>query len=535
MRYRARPKRYIALSLSFLMVGTAIAVPFLIAMTSVTVWALPPALLKARTIGELIITLFAGAGTAITNPVVVPAVYSAGNYSIEYLVEEDILNVEGHPEYTNEQVINELGAGKAFNLDTDGFRQLMETNWQSMRDYQVDAVLRLNEIANTDSVYGAIDNLGGFLIDVAQYGYLGFENSIAIVANPLTVVKVGMENIRNAIYNVFADKIKNGIASEIIIPQEVKEYQQINGGKIIYSHYKGNNINGRYYTMFGVTKDDTKVASYKLVNNAYQVMGARVSDTNDVVKTWSTIEGTIIGEGSSSINKLGDPIALFSIRNIDNSGSPSSTSPVLISREECANYLAGEIERTITSPDIIGRNGNISMNNENEEGIKEGEGVNIIPEEEYNNFMDEANENTDNSEEEENAILYDNLINDNIVTPEEVPEEPTIPVQPTGFPTRPDITPEDQFTSLKGATPGIEEFFPFCIPGDVVALFSALNVESRKAPVIEWEWKSNLYGIDEEIVIDLSEYEPVANLLRTLVLILFITGLALATRQIIGA
>ncbi len=79
----------------------------------------------------------------------------------------------------------------------------------------------------------------------------------------------------------------------------------------------------------------------------------------------------------------------------------------------------------------------------------------------------------------------------------------------------------------------ITKRFPFCIPFDLVESFSALDSETRTAPYYELPLKAENYGIDEVLVIDLSEYDEVAELLRTLELLLFIVGLILATRSLI--
>lgn len=504
------------LAISFLLAALAIAEPLI--LCSKVVYAALPTLLKLRTIGELIVTLFAASGTAITNPVVVPAIYQAGNYSIEYLVEEDILNVEGHPEYTDEEVITSLGTGKAFNLDTTGFRNLMETNWQSMRDYQIDAVMRLNEIANTDSVYGAIDNIGGILQDVCKYGYCGYENSIAIVSNPLTSVKVGLENIKNAIANVFDKNIEYGQPIDI----------------------KPDNLYGNYGYMKVENKDKSTVYMNYCINDGEQLVSFRPTETSPIIMIYNFTADSYNGNLKKVTYYRGNVTGVDTVTGYGVGFSSYLPGiPYIIGKDNngityyYTKWKNGELVTNI-SQDIIGENGNI-RESIGDTGIKSGQGIDVIPQDTYESFMEDTNDNTANEEYGENAILYDNLINNNEVTvPEEEPE-PIIPVQPTDFPVRPTLTPEQTVQSMKGATPGITEFFPFCIPGDIVALFGSLNVEARQAPIITWNWEIERFGIDEEITIDFSPYDTVASILRNLELILFIIGLAVATRNLIGA
>lgn len=81
------------------------------------------------------------------------------------------------------------------------------------------------------------------------------------------------------------------------------------------------------------------------------------------------------------------------------------------------------------------------------------------------------------------------------------------------------------------AVSGLEQVFPFCIPFDIYNFVSALDA-APEAPVINWRFY--VPGIcDETITIDLSVYNNVAALLRTMELLLFCVGLAFVTRKII--
>lgn len=81
------------------------------------------------------------------------------------------------------------------------------------------------------------------------------------------------------------------------------------------------------------------------------------------------------------------------------------------------------------------------------------------------------------------------------------------------------------------AVSGLEQVFPFCIPFDIYNFVSALDA-TPEAPVINWRFY--VPGIcDETITIDLSVYNNVAALLRTMELLLFCVGLAFVTRKII--
>ena len=77
----------------------------------------------------------------------------------------------------------------------------------------------------------------------------------------------------------------------------------------------------------------------------------------------------------------------------------------------------------------------------------------------------------------------------------------------------------------------LKEYFPFCIPFDLYDFFTCLNADPV-APVIEW--LIPLPGGDTyPLELDLSSFDPVAQLLRRLQLLLFCVGLAFKTRDLI--
>lgn len=78
---------------------------------------------------------------------------------------------------------------------------------------------------------------------------------------------------------------------------------------------------------------------------------------------------------------------------------------------------------------------------------------------------------------------------------------------------------------------GLPGVFPFCIPFDLYRFVSCLAADPV-APSIDWRFY--VPGIvDETITIDLAPYDSVAQILRTLELLLFCVGLAFVTRKII--
>lgn len=78
---------------------------------------------------------------------------------------------------------------------------------------------------------------------------------------------------------------------------------------------------------------------------------------------------------------------------------------------------------------------------------------------------------------------------------------------------------------------GLSSVFPFCIPFDMYNFVSCLAAEPVAPSFI---WRFYVPGIcDETIVIDLSDFDQAAQILRTMELLLFCVGLAFVTRKMI--
>lgn len=76
---------------------------------------------------------------------------------------------------------------------------------------------------------------------------------------------------------------------------------------------------------------------------------------------------------------------------------------------------------------------------------------------------------------------------------------------------------------------GLASVFPFCIPFDIYDFFECLAADPV-APVVNWRFY--VPGIcDETITLDLSQFDTVAQVVRTMELLAFIVGLALVTRE----
>lgn len=164
-----------------------------------------------------------------------------------------------------------------------------------------------------------------------------------------------------------------------------------------------------------------------------------------------------------------------------------------------------------------------------------------------------AKGNTDLNDPDSNADIFQQIlqaIRQNVPTapgqnpnPNPNPDPSPTPVpKPDYDPENPDQPeydpketegPQDITNGNPWTTPDLLDRFPFCLPRDVLRCFEKLNVNERMAPYISWHFVTPL-GIHFDFDLDLENYEGVAAILRTLELIAFIIGLALATRNLIG-
>ena len=121
---------------------------------------------------------------------------------------------------------------------------------------------------------------------------------------------------------------------------------------------------------------------------------------------------------------------------------------------------------------------------------------------------------------------------DPIINPEPVipvnPDDP-VPVDPVPVP---DPVDPDNPTIEPGQIKQVQwtEFFPFCLVVDIIDCIKLFKATPRN-PVFRIPFKYDKIGVDEEIVIDLTDYEDVWQVARTGQVILFIAGLIVLTKK----
>nr|DAN96454.1 MAG TPA: hypothetical protein [Inoviridae sp.] len=119
------------------------------------------------------------------------------------------------------------------------------------------------------------------------------------------------------------------------------------------------------------------------------------------------------------------------------------------------------------------------------------------------------------------------------VKPIPIPEPTTEPL-PTTEPiptTEPAPTPFPPGEIENYQTPSLTNVFPFCIPYDVVKFFQVLNAEPQ-AP--KWTFDLNNLSEGYKLTIDMKDYDTIIIVFRYGMLGIFIIGLILITRYIVG-
>lgn len=86
--------------------------------------------------------------------------------------------------------------------------------------------------------------------------------------------------------------------------------------------------------------------------------------------------------------------------------------------------------------------------------------------------------------------------------------------------------------------PTITDKFPFCLPFDIYKIFNVLSAEPKAPkftiPIKMENINGTGYGFDFSIDVDLSEYSWIAEIVRWMLLIIFVLGLILVTNKLIG-
>lgn len=437
----------------------------------------------------------------------------------------------------------------------------------------------------TETASGLVDSgLSTAIEGASAYAELGLGDIFTTTATDAGVIAAsGGVNIANTAINVgtggtigaFAGAVAIGVGAGVLInhlretignyikygfPMDANTRNTIiNNIPAGYSKvYYGIRESGNVYSSFYFVNGDCICISYPIGAYGYAskiapkvqgvaVPGKDIEYINKTIRGESEYANIVTGPamGNSIYNKLLS-------RKVDFEASSESEANQMIN-----DYQNGNIELPETlAPDLIGPEGNQIYDSENNNypgianQVPEGSDMQPVSMDDYLDYADNANNNTSNGNTGTSVQgeAFDDLINPLIVDAPVVPDTPIIPDQPVDVPTvpnrpvvpeqpaipdKPGITQEQMDQALQGATTiDLRAIFPFCIPFDLYNLLLIFDTgENRKAPHITFTFPITGWIID----VDLAPFDTVAGILRLLELILFIVGLAVATRSLIGA
>lgn len=542
-------KRYKLLSLGMVgiilvtaTVGGALALP-------IVVYALPPALIRGVTIAEIIITLLSGAGTVPVAPTMTAPIanYHTTDFDYESLISEGVITSNAP---TIEEAIDGVGTGQwAYDYDLSELTTKLGSNWQAMADAGYDSFLALEGAVNGD--LNGIDVLGRILTNVANTGYMGLENTVAIITLPDKVIKAGFDLFARAFKNVFGNSADSNIplqASQQInfagaSNQNMLTRWELRNGKL--TNVMPNRVRsfdkGLDCIIWYVDNGTSTTGNFMYVNTTDQDLQYRGSNSwpyNSTTKTNSY-------DGTATSGVVTVPAHSFKTGGLDwwYNDYPSGYEGNIINASDQTNantiknnLLNGETI-PVVNPNVTNEDGFINTENPVNENpaIGENQALSPINWNDYQTYINDTNNNYTNNNYDIQGDTYINYISPYVNdVPEVVPTQPpVVPDQPTIDP-KPSIAPEMQQQVLSGTAPNLTTKFPFCLPFDLVNSFKVLEAE-EEAPHFEWNMVIERFDIDETIEVDLEPFTPVAEILRILLLLGFIVGLILLTRQIIGA
>lgn len=492
----------------------------------VAVYALSAGGLKS-TIASIIISLLLQTGVAPTNTSWLNALNSSYGYTIETAISEGLL--------------------------TESAGTLIDTGLSSaIESASAYTDLGLGDIFTTTLAdEGVIVGTGG--VNIANTAiHAGTAGTIGAFAGA-AVIGVGVGVLANHIREKITNFVKYGLPMSKDTINGIANNMPEGYNKVYYSIRK---YGSNEYTIFYFLNSDCICVGYPVSNNDNGAYNSRIAN-----KDGSTPNGLRMNYTNSTITDeriitmvsgpaMGTGNNIFLGRKIDYYADSLNDADNIIER-----WQGGNINLPVTtSPDLIGKNGNLFYDGEDniipgvENQIPTGSDMIPVNMETYEDFADDANQNTDDGKPEDNGVLFEDLINDLIVGLPTIPDTPIIPddnvtvptapdrpVEPSqpSIPDKPDIGQEDIEEALQGATTiDLRSVFPFCIPFDLYNLILIFDTgENRRAPHINFTFP----GTDWIIDVDLAPFDTASGILRLLELIVFIAGLAVATRKLIGA
>lgn len=525
-------------------------------------------------LADIIVTFYNASGVAIGDTELFNAIYQLyGNVTLGQLADAGIIYSDNPAIDTPSKVKDMLGYG---NL-TAPIMKVSQSRLQALlgelptNSVATDALRAMfdSDIGTTfnNVVYHGIAGLVGMVAEIGKIGYGYYEkirdwvtdpsDPLLINHSPFSTLKQAYQKFTDSTY--FQDLLQSGVGGQPGPPS----------GDLTL------NFTSEGYDGIGGFAGSTYGVAFRVNRN---VFGVAVIDRNDPNKFMSHIYNFSGGTSNFEYNSV-----VYSGNNILNSPNSFQVSELRNDRRYNLYALFTTDERPLKSGGYAiiydgpyidddelkewarehnpwndeGDSGNGVTNyiNNSVGNIASDNYINLSPNigtNEYINIFDriayienlnQIENNTDNGNYSQNSTVINNYnnqyIQNNIPTarpstvPAQNPEEQ--PAQPFVSP-RPTQAPEfvESVVQEGGLSSEITNKFPFCIPWDIKALIDNLWAPEARAPYIHWDAEFGSWGKLGEVDIDLSEYDDVARIFRSTTLLLWIVGLIVITRNLIG-
>lgn len=442
--------------------------------------------------------------------------------ALEYIYENLEIDENGNINY--KQVVDNINAyveagnisistGKAVTFENGVLRVAPEIISSMAKDFRS---WWTGSISNKYGLKTYIDALGNFGL---TYGWKSDIPVDSDLYRTYMLIVPSAENNSSSLHNSYFLLTSLGD-----VPLNVYGYDDISPKYMLY--YERENWQPTYYT-WNVQEEyretliyttHSRNAAFEPCVNFYDENGSLLKTVVEYGKSFYINSCNAVSWYGGSLYNLGAIIGMSDSIPDSNRIYIGADAPEAPPVSNIYDGLAEDILNVPVTDFPVGSDGTIAIDNgmvndlekafENVIGVAEGIGDNATDEEKKQAISDSI------------AGEIDNVIEN---TQERVEaQNPSVPSNPSvGYP---------EVGDLK--TDGLIDKFPFCIPFDLISLIKAFEAEPE-APYIEIPFVVPVIGASDNIVIDLSKYEYIGAILRSLEVVGFLLFLILKTRDLI--
>lgn len=516
-------------------------------------------------LADIIVTWYNASGVAIGNSELlneIEALY--GLITIEDLVDNEVIKTTDITA-TKDDIKDAIGYGSAS-------VPYLRVDHRKLQTYL--GGLPTNEVANKaltamfswennptqEAIFEALGIVVGNVVNLGKIGYNFIKDTLVENIHSLPLVQTLKDvynNFTNSTY--FQELVNTGdgiggrfdyspwtIVTDIELPNEYLPWIVMQGNQILSAYIMPPHV----YAVF-MQLNNTRVWANAYNNTDSQKfvypIGTQVNATEHTITITSINEiqrQSVLSSAWTSIYS-----ADLNYVNLNNYGpyiydlERSKTWQQIKNEDPWGNYTTPQ-NPGVT--DYINKDvGNITKNNyiNLAPNIGNGEYMFIFNKYQYDVIINQITNNTTNGDITSNGPIITNYNSTYIQNPTTVETRPTYIPAPTGQPIQPFISPRptpipeetEEAIYNGGIAESIKDKFPFCIPWDIQALVNGLWSNNRQAPYIHWDARFGSWGKLGEVTIDLQPYDTVAQIFRSTTLLLWIIGLVVLTRNMIGS